>query len=148
MVSLPAIFERAVEDNRARIALFEDNRQWTFDEMLDEVDRVAATVRERVKGSTVGILLLNSQKFVTTLLGVWKAGKTAVPLNYLLPPADIEFIIRDSGMSALISSQFFAQSLAALKPLFGDRGVVLMADEADFIAPSAAPLPDATHDPA
>ena len=83
MVSLPAIFERAVEDNRARIALFEDNRQWTFDEMLDEVDRVAATVRERVKGSTVGILLLNSQKFVTTLLGVWKAGKTAVPLNFI-----------------------------------------------------------------
>ncbi len=148
MSSLPAIFKKAVEENRSRSALVEETRQWTFAEMSDEIDRTAATIRERVKGSTVGILLLNSQKFVTTLFAVWKAGKTAVPLNYLLPPPDIGFIIRDSGMSALISSQFFAQSLAALKPLFGDRGVILMADDPDFVPSSAVPMPDAAHDPA
>ena len=75
----------------------------------------------RLPGDTVGILLLNSQKYVTTLLGVWKAGKTPVPLNYLLPPQELAYIIKDSGMSALITSQFFAQAVAAVKPLFGDR---------------------------
>lgn len=104
-------------------------------------------LREKVAGDTVGVLLLNSQKYVTTLLGVWKAGKTPVPLNYLLPPQDLAFIIRDSGMSALITSQFFAQAVAAVKPLFGDKGVILMADAPDF-APPAKLEPVPYRDPA
>jgi long-chain acyl-CoA synthetase len=148
MSNLSEIFDRAAEVNRSRVALVEENRQWNFGELADEVDRVAAVVREKVKGNTVGILLLNSQKFVTILLGVWKAGKTAVPLNYLLPPPDIGFIVRDSGMSSLISSQFFAQHLGALKPLFGDKGVILMADDPGFLPPSAPGLPSVTRDPA
>jgi long-chain acyl-CoA synthetase len=149
MTSLATLFERAAQENQTRIAVVEESQQWTFGEIADEVNRIAATLRQRVKGDTVGILLLNSQRFVTTLLGVWKAGKTAIPLNYLLPPADIGFIIRDSGMSALVSSQFFAQQLGALKPLFGDQGVILMADEAGFAAAAAAAHDDvAPRDPA
>src|SRR5579884_461030 len=144
-MTLPQAFERAAEAHRSRVALVEEGRQFTFEELSDEINRTAAVIRERVKGNTVGILLLNSHKFVTTLFAIWKAGKTAVPLNYLLPPADIGFIIRDSGMSALVSSQFFAQNLAALKPLFGDRGVILMADDPDFTAAAPAALLD-VHD--
>jgi len=142
MASLSEIFERAAQANPAGAAVAEENRQWSFAELSDEIDRAAAVISERVKGDTVGILLLNSQKYVTTLFAVWKAGKTAVPLNYLLPPADIGFIIRDSGMSALVSSQFFAQQLGAVKPLFGDKGVLLMADDPEFTAsaPSTAPV--------
>jgi long-chain acyl-CoA synthetase len=52
-------------------------------------------------------------------------------------------------MSALISSQFFAQSLAAMKPLFGDKGVLLMADDPDFLAGSTAGLSTSNYrDPA
>ena len=142
MASLSEIFERAAQANPAGAAVAEESRQWSFAELSDEIDRAAAVISERVKGDTVGILLLNSQKYVTTLFAVWKAGKTAVPLNYLLPPADIGFIIRDSGMSALVSSQFFAQQLGAVKPLFGDKGVLLMADDPEFTAsaPSTAPV--------
>ena len=118
-------------------ALVEEDRSWTFGELADESEAIAAMLREKVAGDTVGVLLLNSQKYVTTLLGVWKAGKTPVPLNYLLPPQELAFIIKDSGMSALITSQFFAQAVAAVKPLFGDKGVILMADAPDF-APTDA----------
>ena len=117
MAWLPEVFDKAANANRSRVALVEEANQWTFGELADEVDRIAATLREKVSGDTVGILLLNSPKYVTTLLGIWKAGKTAVPLNYLLPPQELAFIIKDSGMSALVSSQFFAQALAAVKPL-------------------------------
>src|SRR5206468_5173456 len=93
-------------------------------------------LRENAPGDTVGILLLNSQRYVATLLAIWKAGKTAVPLNYLLPPAEIGFIIKDSGMSGLVSSQFFNQALTMMKPLFGESGV-LMADDPLVLAPEA-----------
>ena len=134
MTSLSEVLEIVAKSHPSHVAVTEENGQRTFGELLSEIDRAAAVIRDRVKGDTVGILLLNSHQFVTTLFAVWKAGKTAVPLNYLLPPNEIAFIIRDSGMSALISSQFFAQSLAALKPLFGDKGVILMAGDPEFLA--------------
>src|SRR6185369_5681071 len=123
-------------------------RSWTFGELADESDAIAAMLRERVAGDTVGILLLNSEKYVTTLLGVWKAGKTPVPLNYLLPPQELAYIIKDSGMSALITSQFFAQAVGAVKPLFGERGVILMADEPGFAPRVTKPVVPDYRDPA
>jgi len=145
---LPELFDESVEANRSRVAVVEEESKCTYDELAAEIDRVAATVREKVPGDVVGILLLNSRRYVTTLLGVWKAGKTAVPLNYLLPPQELAFIIKDSGMSALISQQFFSQALGAVKPLFGDRGVILMADAPDFLAVAGARPDSVYRDPA
>jgi long-chain acyl-CoA synthetase len=148
MTWIPEAFDRAARENASRLALIEDDKQWTFSELAAEVDAVAAMMREKVPGNTVGILLLNSQKYVTTLLGIWKSGKTAVPLNYLLPPQELAFIIKDSGMSALVTAQFFGQAVAALKPLFGDKGVLLMADDPEFSPPVSAALPSSYKDPA
>src|SRR5207344_122073 len=135
---IPEAFEMAVEANRSRVALIEEDKKWSFGELAAEVDSIANMLREKVPGDTVGILLLNSERYVSTLLAVWKAGKTAVPLNYLLPPQELAFIVKDSGMSALVSSEFFGQSLAAMKPLFGDKGVILMADAPDFTSSGAS----------
>src|SRR5678816_3485565 len=142
MAYLPELFERAARVRLSETAIIEDAQRWTFAELSDEVARIAAVLKRRVPGDTVGVLLLNSQKYVATMLAIWKAGKTAVPLNYLLPPAELGFIIKDSGMSALVSSQFFNQALSAIRPLFGDRGVIIMADEPAFAESGTAVAPD------
>jgi long-chain acyl-CoA synthetase len=134
MAYLPELFEHAAGTRPSNLAIIEDAKRTTFTDLADQVNRIAALLRERVHGETVGVLLPNSQIYPATLLGIWKAGKTAVPLNYLLPPADLGFIIRDSGMTGLVSSQVFHQALGAIKPLFGERGVILMADDPDFLA--------------
>src|SRR5678816_4483036 len=140
MSRLPEVFDKAAGRNNSLTALIEEDRKWTFGELAAEVDAVAAMLREKVPGDTVGILLLNSQLYVAALLGIWKAGKTAVPLNYLLPPQELAYIIKDSGMSALVSSQFFSQALAAIKPLFGDRGVILMTDDPGYAPRAIKPV--------
>lgn len=127
-------FDRAVEKNRNRTALVDEaGRSWTFGELGDEVHRLSARIKDEVPGNTVGILLLNSERYLVSMLAIWRAGKTAVPLNYLLPPQDMGFILQDSGMSGLVASQFFDAALTKIRPLFGDRGKILMADAADFI---------------
>lgn len=145
---LPDAFDSAARAHGSRTALVEEDQKWTFDELAQESDNIAAMLREKVAGDTVGVLLLNSPKYVTTLFGIWKAGKTAVPLNYLLPPQDLAYIIKDSGMSGLIASQFFAQPITALKSLFGDRGVVLMADDPNFAPCPSKAISVAYRDPA
>jgi long-chain acyl-CoA synthetase len=148
MPYLPELFERAAKSRPSKIAVIEDTNRSTFAELSDEVNRIAAMLRKRVKGNAVGVLLLNSQRYLTTMLGIWKAGKTAVPLNYLLPPAELGFIIKDSGMSGLVSSPFFGQALGAVKPLFGDHGVILMADEPDFLSSQPDTAESEYSDPA
>src|SRR5437867_5954547 len=145
---LPEVFDRVAASRAASIALIEENKGWTFAELADEANRIASVLKERLNGDTVGILLLNSQKYIATMLGAWKAGKTAVPLNYLLPPAELGFIIKDSGMCGLISSPFFNQALGSVKPLLGDRGAILMADDPGFTSPSTGGLPRDYRDPA
>jgi long-chain acyl-CoA synthetase len=139
MAYLPEVFQRAVESNSSSEAVIEENKRWTFAELSSEADRIAVFLNDRVEGDTVGVLLLNSQKYIATMLGIWKAGKTAVPLNYLLPPAELGFIIKDSGMSGIVSSQFFSQAVAAIKPLFGGKDVILMADDPGFATRTGPP---------
>src|SRR6516162_7518213 len=148
MAFLSEVFEQVAKSTPSATAVIEETRRWTFSELADQVNRIAAVIREKVKGDTVGILLLNSQTYVATMLAIWKAGKTAVPLNYLLPPADLGFIIKDSGMSALVSSQFFGQALAAIRPLFGDRGLILMTDDPEFMAGAGSNESHEYRDPA
>jgi long-chain acyl-CoA synthetase len=147
MAYLPELFEAIAKAKSASVAVIEDARQWTFEQLIDDINRIASVLKERVTGDVVGILLLNSQQYVATLFAIWKAGKVAVPLNYLLPPADLGFIIRDSGMSGLVSSEFFNQALGAIKPLFGD-GAVIMADDPAFLAPAADAPAAAYREPA
>jgi long-chain acyl-CoA synthetase len=148
MAYLPDLFEQAARSKPRNVAVVEDNDRWTFEDLSAEVNRIAAVLKERVKGDTVGVLLPNSQKYVATMLAIWKAGKTAVPLNYLLPPADLGFIIKDSGMSGLVSSTYFNQALGAFKPLFGDKGVILLADEPSFLQSEVATTVAEYRDPA
>src|SRR5206468_1535526 len=61
---------------------------------------------------------------------------------------ELGFIIRDSRLSGLVSSQFFSQALGAIKRLFGDRGVILMADEPGFMTSSASRVQTEYCDPA
>ena len=74
MAYLPEVFERAVAAHSSSVAVIHENDRWTFTELADEVNQIAAVLKERVKGDTVGVLLLNSQKYLATMLGIWKAG--------------------------------------------------------------------------
>jgi len=127
-------FEEIVRENGDAVALVDETgKQWAYSQLGDEVNRLSNRIRDEVPGNTVGILLLNSQRYLVSMLAIWRAGKTAVPLNYLLPPQDLGFILQDSGMSGLIASEFFDEALTKIRPLFGERGKILMADEPDLL---------------
>src|SRR4029453_10300126 len=126
MAYLPDLFEQAARSKPRNVAVVEDNDRWTFEDLSAEVTRIAAVLKERVKGGTVGVLRRNSKKCGATRFAIGRGGKAAVPLNSFLPPADLGFIIKDSGMSGLVSSAYFNQALGAFKPLCGDKGVILL----------------------
>ncbi len=142
-------FDSTVRQHPDRIALVDEaGKSWTYTTLDDEVKRLARRLQTEVRGSVVGILLLNSQRYLVSMLSIWKAGKTAVPLNYLLPPQDLGFILKDSGMSGLIGSKFFDEAIGKIRLLFGEHGKILMADDPDFIPEASGLETGSDQDPA
>jgi len=77
------------------------------------------------QGDRVALLMKNCPEFIYALYAVLFAGGTVVPVNNFLKPAEIEHILRDAGVTVLItmSADFepvlahLREQLPALRPL-------------------------------
>ncbi|MFO0782623.1 MAG: AMP-binding protein [Phycisphaerales bacterium] len=98
----------------------DDLREWTGASLAVASWHVARELRTHSKASNVGVLLPTSGLFPAALLACWQAGRTVVPLNYLLSRSDLEYIVQDAGLDAVI----------AVKPMLEHIG---------------GPLPGVTH---
>ena len=64
-------FDQAVGKNRSCTALVDEaGRSWTFGQLHDEVRCLSARIRNEVPGNAVGILLLNSQRYLVSMLAI------------------------------------------------------------------------------
>ncbi|MCX6906973.1 MAG: AMP-binding protein [Verrucomicrobia bacterium] len=76
-------------------------------------------------GSRVALLMKNCPEFIYALYGILFAGGTVVPVNNFLKPAEIEHILRDAGVTVLITTSadfepvltHLRTQLPALRPL-------------------------------
>lgn len=55
------------------------------------------------RGSVVGVLTERSAALPATVLGIWKAGATYLPLSADLPPERLAFMAKDAGLTHLIA---------------------------------------------
>jgi malonyl-CoA/methylmalonyl-CoA synthetase len=70
--------------------------------------------------------------------GVWQAGGVAVPLALSHPPAELAYVLRDSGASIVLADPDAASVLA---PLAAEAGVRFLTTAAALSHPPAASLP-------
>ncbi len=64
----------------------------------------------------VAMLMANSWKFVATFFGCASAGLVAMPINLMLNPQDIAWILRDSGATIVVADQQFIPLLETILP--------------------------------
>jgi fatty-acyl-CoA synthase len=87
-------------------ALTFEGETWTYRELLDRVDRLAASLRDGGvrSGDRVAFIGTNHPSFFVTLFATARLGAVFVPLNFRLTPAELDFIINDSGVHTLVAS--------------------------------------------
>lgn len=83
--------------------VIDDQRRYKAIEILLAAFHVADEIDRRTKTGTVGLLLPTSGAFPIAALGVWIAGRTAVPLNYLLKPEELQYVIDDCGTDTVFT---------------------------------------------
>lgn len=86
-----------------RVAVVDDQRSWRGFELLLGSHHLAAAIARRTERENVGFLLPTSGLCPLSLAAIWRLGRTAVPLNYLLKPEDLAYVVRDAGLDLVVT---------------------------------------------
>lgn len=95
--------------------------RFTYQEFSDRADRLARGL-ERLgipRGARVAFLALNCHRLLEAYYGVVQMGGVLLPLNVRLSPAELAFILQDSGAAALFYDSEFSPLVEALRPRLG-----------------------------
>ncbi|MGI9014903.1 MAG: class I adenylate-forming enzyme family protein [Phycisphaerales bacterium] len=111
-----------------RTFVVDDQREWSGLSLLAGSWYLAKAIQNSSSCEKVGIMLPTSGLFPLALIATWMLGRTAVPLNYLLKPDDLEYVIRDAELDLVIT-------VSKMLEMFGEmpEGVkTLKLDEMSF----------------
>ena len=100
------IFEAVVEENPDSIAVVAGASQYTYRELNNRANEIAAILRQLGvgEGKRVGLLMRRSLETIASMLAVLKVGAAYVPLDRDYPSQRLEFISNDCALAAVLTS--------------------------------------------
>jgi long-chain acyl-CoA synthetase len=116
-MNLATAFARVVDKNPQKQALFWGEREYSYQELLDESVKVAGHLRANMgvkPGDRVALWLKNCPEFIPSLFGILFAGGVVVPVNNFLKADEVIFILNDCGADVLITDAVLAAALPEL----------------------------------
>src|ERR1700692_3125245 len=127
-VAIGDLLKRAAARFPDRVAVTDRARRVTFTELERDANRFAnyLVARGLKPGEKISTICNNSVEFVKALFGIHRAGLVRVPINTMLGPADMDYILDHAEVNfALIDDNLYAQPdrRAALQK----RGIDLIA---------------------
>ena len=142
---------RQLLEERARAApgkhfLFSeaDGRRYTYAEFDAAADRAALMLAARGigKGDAVSLLMPNGAEYVVAYFACFKLGALAGPVNSLLKPEEIGYVINNSEARALlVDTEFLPRIEGIRQELPGLEHVIVFDDEARATAEFAGRTP-------
>lgn len=94
-----------------KTAVTDHNGEITYEDLRQKAIGCADRLLSGDTRKNIGILLPNGKEFVIAFYGTLMVGKTPVPLNYLLSPAQLLYVIRDAGIDTVFTNDFFLPML-------------------------------------
>lgn len=120
----------AINYSNNKIALNDGAAQWTYTELRQRIDRFASGLlgkQSDLKEERIAFFMPASVDYATTLLGIWRAGGIAVPLNIAAAMPEIEYALSCAKVTRIvvgISSP--AESLTPLYSLCRGLGITVV----------------------
>ena len=100
---------------------------FTYDDLDDASKRVAGSLladNDDLNQTRVAFLVHPSFAYAAVQRGIWRAGGVAVPLAVSHPPAELEYVIRDSGAGVVVADKASAATLMPIARAVRARFVV------------------------
>ncbi len=85
------------------VAIVDDRGQTTYQQLVGMSAGLGLYFSAQTRKPRVGLLLPSSAGFVASFYGTLLAGKSAVPINFLLGDREIAHIVADSGIDTVVT---------------------------------------------
>jgi malonyl-CoA/methylmalonyl-CoA synthetase len=111
-----------------------------YSDLDERVSRACAALLDGAADldeARVAFLIPPGRDYVSTLVGIWRAGGVAVPLAPSHPPAEHDYVIRDAGASVVVADEVLADRVSASARAVGAR----LLTPADLVRASPGPEP-------
>ncbi|HEY6661266.1 MAG TPA: amino acid adenylation domain-containing protein, partial [Pyrinomonadaceae bacterium] len=110
------VFEQEVEQHPDAIAIEFEDQELSYRELNQRANMLARQLRENGVGPEVfvGVMLERSSELIVTLLAICKASGVYVPINLSDPSSRIRLLLRDAGISTVVTSNEIARRIPDL----------------------------------
>ncbi|QHI69661.1 long-chain-fatty-acid--CoA ligase [Tichowtungia aerotolerans] len=115
--TIPFLFRKSAEAHADKPAVVTPQKSVTYAELNQMSDAIAANLIERgtQPGDHVGLYGINSAEFIAIYFGIQKAGATVVPINLLLNPEEVAWILNDAGVKTLFYFEPFTPAVESIR---------------------------------
>lgn len=127
------LWNARAEEHGSKTYLHFQDQAFTYKAMRAKIAQAAGMLQNlgAKKGEHVAVLVPNSPEFLFIWFGAMTAGLTAVTINTLLKPEELDFIINDCDARILVTTPQFRKALDPIMPrLTKIEHVVLTAPDA------------------
>ncbi|MCB9853881.1 MAG: AMP-binding protein [Phycisphaerales bacterium] len=98
-----------------QVAVADPTRSLTYKELVRLSDVMRRQVQRASNRQNVGILLPSTTVFAGAFFGTLWAGRTVVPLNFLLQPDELAKVVDDSDIDVIFTIRHFEELASATK---------------------------------
>jgi long-chain acyl-CoA synthetase len=129
-------FESVVRARREHTAVSDPALTLRYEELRAVAGGLAGQIPVQTRKQNVGILAPTSSAGAAAIFASWYAGKTPVPLNFLLAPEELAKVIRDADIDLIMTVEHFA-------PMVARTGLQILKLDAQTLVPKATGAPAA-----
>ena len=121
MVNLASYIDRSVLEFPNKTTIEEPGKSITYEELAKMAESLASYMSKIgiERKNRIGILLPMSADYLVSFYAAWKIGAVAVPINNRFSVEDVQFVIRDAGLKALLLS---VSEEGRLRPVLEQNG--------------------------
>ncbi|TBL76113.1 non-ribosomal peptide synthetase [Paenibacillus thalictri] len=127
--TIHGLFASQMDEYAAHTAVIDRGRAFTYSELNDRAMQIEQELRNRAlkNEQLTGVFLDRSFDFIASELAVLKAGGAYVPLGPDLPEGRLRSLLRDSGITLVITSEEYHSRLA------GYLGEIIVIDDGNIV---------------
>src|SRR5579862_2493514 len=154
MVPRPPANIRQLLESRAtatseKLVLLQDTggQQLAYSDFDDTVNRAAnLLVANGVhKGDRVSLFLTNRSEYLIFYFACFKLGAWAGPINALLTPSEVAYVLDNSGSAVAVTEQALLPILQEARDTVPAVGSVILVDSPEFILDDYSPVLEPTE---
>ncbi len=131
-MQLGELVARAAAQNPNKTAILFKDQQMTYGELNAKVNKVANGLKQLgvKQGDRVALYIHNLPQFVEAFYGAQVVGATVIPMNVMYKAGEIQYIINDAGVKAIITLAPFYPNVQAIRAEVSslEQAIVLSAE--------------------